>query len=120
MSNTIPNKNIDIPTYKLLVVVSNRNNINYQNFIDAIKNESIKKKLKCDNIFVTENIVDDNNFKLHFYDVNMSPIVSFDSFDNTTLDKIFKMANQKIGGKKDFKHKYHKYKLKYNRLKDFN
>lgn len=122
---------LPILEYKLLYVVSSKDNEKYLKLQKLLENQTLVDTLKKNNINLVENIVHDKNvFSINFYNIDMRLIQTFDDVNDQIINQIIDIINQlstdktksgpsqsQIGGKKDFKSKYYKYKNKYNNIK---
>lgn len=111
--------------YKLLVIVSSKSNPLYLKLKDLLT-EPIVKELESRKIAISENIIDDcKQFIIYLYAPSMQLIESLNTVDNNTIRDIIKAYDdfdekykkEQTGGRVSYKHRYEKYKSKYNMMK---
>lgn len=121
---------LPVLNYKLLWIVSSKENKKYLKFKEILKKEEHIKAFKERNLDIIENIVEDKDtFYINLYNIDMRLIESFNNFDDNenvindikkSIDKLSPPVPEKTqaGGKFSYKRKYYKYKQKYNLMKN--
>lgn len=115
---------LNIP-YRLLYIGSNKNDSNYQIFLNSVNTEAMKDLLEKKRVKVAVNITDAPNFVMILHDYGGMPMHSFSKFDEATFKEILNklqepQTNQVIaqtGGVLDYKQKYFLRKMEYKQMK---
>ena len=116
----------------LLHITSSKENPNYKELKKILEDKEKCEQFNNKKIRFAETIVQDPKiFQALLYNVNMNLLLKVDSISNDDISKIFEVSdkygpkvvtmeqrNLQKGGNISFKHKYEKYKQKYNNMKN--